>query len=39
MNKDDYVEMMINDFPMKISKCNTALTPAEKDNRKRLGKK
>ena len=40
----DYVERMINELTMKISNCNTALTPAgnnifEKDNRKRLGKK
>ena len=39
-----YFEMMINEVLMKISKCNTALTPAgnnifEKDNTKRLGKK
>ena len=41
---DDYVEIMINEFPMKTSKSDTALTPAdnlyfEKGNRKRLGRK
>ena len=25
---DDYVERMVNEFPMKISKIDTALTPA-----------
>ena len=41
---DDYVERMINEFSIKISKINTALTPDgnnifEKGNIKRLGKK
>ena len=41
---DDYVERMINEFSIKISKMNTALTPDgnnifEKGNIKRLGKK
>ena len=41
---DNYVESMINDFPMKISKSDTALTPSvnnifEHFKSKRLGKK
>ena len=41
---DDYVEIINNDFPMKISKSDTDLTPYrnnifEKGNRKRMGKK
>ena len=41
---DEYVEGIINDFPMKTSKSHTALTPAgnnifEKGNSKRMGKK
>ena len=41
---DDYVESIINEFPMKISKSYTALTPSgnnifEKGNSKRLGRK
>ena len=40
----NYVERMINEFPMKISKIDMALTSSEEnifgtDNRKRLGKK
>ena len=39
---DDYVEKMINGFPMNISKSDTALTPAgntlyEKRNNKKAG--
>ena len=41
---DDYVERMINQFPMKMKKSDTALTPDwniifGKYNRKRLNKK
>ena len=41
---DNYVERMINEFPMKRRKSDTALTPTGnnifgKDNRNRLGKK
>ena len=43
-NMDDYVERMINDFPMKISKSCMALSTAEnnifeKGNRRSMGKK
>ena len=44
INMDNYVESMINYFPMDISKIDTDLTPSgnnivEKSNRKRMGKK
>ena len=43
INMDDYVERMINDYPMKISNSDTDFTPTgnniiEKGNRKRLVK-
>ena len=44
VNMDDYVETMINEFQMKISKSDTALNPdwnkiIEIFNRKIMGKK
>ena len=44
INMDDYIERVINKFPMKIRKSDTDLTPdgnifSKKGNRRILGKK